>query len=46
MMDSQIAQRTFEAANSVEVVASVESLYQYDAKKQQEILTTKPWTKE
>ena len=45
-MDSQMARRTFEVANAVEVVASVESLYQYDAKKQQEILAAKPWKKE
>jgi COP9 signalosome complex subunit 5 len=45
-MDSSLAQRTFEAANAIEAVAAVESLYQYDTKQQQEILNTKPWTKD
>ena len=45
-MDSQMAQKTFELANEIVTVPSIESVYHYDAKKQQEILQKKPWAKE
>ncbi|XP_065843322.1 COP9 signalosome complex subunit 5-like [Oscarella lobularis] len=45
-MDSQMAQKTFELANEIVTVPSIESVYHYDAKKQQEILQKKPWAKD
>lgn len=43
---AQIAQRTWELANRVETVNSVDEIYRYDKKQQQDILTAKPWEKE
>lgn len=42
----QIAQKTWEIANNVEVVSSVDEIYRYDKKQQQDILAAKPWEKE
>ena len=43
---SSIAQRTWEMANNMDVVNTVDEIYRYDRKQQQDILTTKPWDKE
>ncbi|KAF7268672.1 COP9 signalosome subunit 5 [Rhynchophorus ferrugineus] len=43
---SQIAQKTWELANNVEIVSSVDEIYKYDRKQQQDILTAKPWDKD
>lgn len=45
-MDSSNALATFELANNVVSVASVDSIFKYDHAQQQELLTAKPWTKE
>lgn len=42
----QIAQKTWEMANKVELVNSVDDIYRYDKKQQQDILAAKPWEKE
>jgi hypothetical protein len=46
--DSQttIARKTWEMLNNVENVNSVDEIYRYDKKQQQDILTTKPWERE
>ena len=46
--DSQttIARKTWEMLNNVESVGSVDEIYRYDKKQQQDILTTKPWERE
>ena len=46
MSQTQIAQRTWEMANNMEVVNSADEIYQYDGKQQQDILQVKPWDKE
>lgn len=43
---AQVAQKTWELANKVEVVSSFDEIYRYDKKQQQDILTAKPWEKE
>lgn len=45
-MDSAMAQRTWEMANNIESVQSVDDIYCYDKKIQQDILTAKPWDRE
>ncbi|KAL1472860.1 hypothetical protein MTO96_039046 [Rhipicephalus appendiculatus] len=45
-MDSNMAQKTWEMSNNVETVQSVDDLYKYNKKQQQDILTAKPWEKE
>lgn len=45
-MDSSTAQKTWELSNNVETVSSVDEIYQYDKKQQQDILAAKPWDKE
>jgi COP9 signalosome complex subunit 5 len=42
----QIALKTWEMANKVEMVNSVDDIYRYDKKQQQDILAAKPWDKE
>lgn len=41
-----IAQKTWEMANNIETISSVDEIYRYDRKQQQDILTAKPWDKE
>ena len=45
-MDSGTARANFELANSITSVSSVDSVFRYDNGKQQELLASKPWTKE
>ena len=45
-MDSSTAQASFEAANSVRSVASVDAIFRYDHSRQQELLAAKLWEKE
>jgi COP9 signalosome complex subunit 5 len=33
-------------ANSIETISSVDEMYRYDRKQQQDILAAKPWEKE
>ncbi|XP_052737583.1 COP9 signalosome complex subunit 5 isoform X1 [Bicyclus anynana] len=46
--DSQatIAQKTWVMANNIETLASVDDIYRYDKKQQQDILAAKPWEKD
>ncbi|KAH6922442.1 hypothetical protein HPB50_013615 [Hyalomma asiaticum] len=45
-MDTTMAQKTWEMSNNVETVQSVDDLYKYNRKQQQDILTAKPWEKD
>lgn len=45
-MDSQNAQKSWMLTNNIESVSSLDEIYRYDAKQQQDILTAKPWEKE
>ena len=45
-MDSKVAKKSWELANNVETVSSVDEIYRYDTKQQQDILTAKPWDRE
>ncbi|KAG8260244.1 COP9 signalosome complex subunit 5 [Homalodisca vitripennis] len=40
------AQKTWELANNIETISSVDEIYRYDKKQQQDILTAKPWDKD
>lgn len=41
-----VARKTWEMSNNMESVSSVDEIYRYDKKKQQDILAAKPWEKE
>ncbi|KAL1495071.1 hypothetical protein ABEB36_010547 [Hypothenemus hampei] len=43
---AQIAQKSWELANSVEVINSVDEIYKFDKKQHQDILAAKPWDKD
>ncbi|UYV71640.1 COPS5 [Cordylochernes scorpioides] len=45
-MDSSMAQKTWELSNNMESVQSVDELYKYNKKQQQDILAAKPWDKD
>ncbi|XP_041484114.1 COP9 signalosome complex subunit 5 [Lytechinus pictus] len=45
-MDREIAQKTWEMSNNVELVQNVDEIYKYDKKQQHEILQAKPWSKD
>lgn len=45
-MDAKNALKTWEMANNVESVNSIDEIYRYDKRQQQDILTAKPWDKE
>ena len=41
-----MAQKTWEMSNNVETVGSVDEIYRFDKRQQDDILTAKPWDKE
>ncbi|CAH0381821.1 unnamed protein product [Bemisia tabaci] len=41
-----IAQKTWELSNNIKTVSSVDEIYRYDRKQQQDILSAKPWDKD
>jgi COP9 signalosome complex subunit 5 len=43
---SSIAQKTWEMSNNIETISTVDEIYRYDRKEQQDILAAKPWDKE
>lgn len=43
---STIAQKTWELSNQMDTISTVDEIYKYDRKQQQDILTTKPWERE
>ncbi|CAG2111801.1 unnamed protein product [Medioppia subpectinata] len=45
-MGSKMAQTNWEMANSMENVESIDEIYKYNRKQQQDILTAKPWEKD
>ena len=46
MAGAKMAQETWELSNSIENIQSVDEIYKYNKKQQQDILTAKPWEKE
>ena len=45
-MDGAMAQKTWEMSNNVETISTVDEIYKYDKKQQQDILLAKPWERE
>nr|CAD7258476.1 unnamed protein product [Timema shepardi] len=43
---SSIAQKTWEMANNIDTISSLDEIYRYDRKQQQDILAAKPWEKD
>lgn len=43
---NKMAQATWELSNNVQSIDSVDEIYKYNQKQQQDILTAKPWTKD
>lgn len=43
---NNIAQKTWEMSNNIEMISTVDEIYRYDRKEQQDILAAKPWEKE
>lgn len=43
---STIAKKTWEMSNNIETISTVDEIYRYDRKEQQDILAAKPWEKE
>ncbi|KAG7208531.1 hypothetical protein KM043_014749 [Ampulex compressa] len=43
---STIAQKTWEMTNNVETISTVDEIYRYDRKEQQDILAARPWEKD
>jgi len=43
---SGMAQKTWEMSNNIETIATVDEIYKYDRKQQQDILAAKPWDKD
>lgn len=41
-----MSQKTWEMSNNVETISSIDDIYRYDKKQQQDMLTTKPWEKD
>ncbi|KAG5324037.1 CSN5 protein, partial [Pseudoatta argentina] len=43
---NNIAQKTWELSNCIETISTMDEIYRYDRKEQQDILTAKPWEKD
>jgi len=46
LSQSEIARKTWELTNDVQPISSLDEIYQYDRKQQQNILDAKPWDKD
>lgn len=45
-MDNKMALKTWELTNDINTIPSVDEIYSYNKKQQQDILTAKPWEKD